>query len=271
MANPKNGFKYLTPEALTLGYIVLVCLGYLEKAIFYSRFGIEIWQYLNLQEYLLFFIPIGSSILVSVGFFTGFILTMIIVGRVLNYEVISSQDDKEVEHKPRAKKNWKTNIFQSKIIRIIRRVLVWVMFLVPLFLLALFVFTNHTDLIPGNFYSGTISIWAFILLLMGFVQTIVVKEGIESRSLITIGALVFVILVVYSIKSDLYEKIINGKPPQTIEIHTEDSLLKSDNVTVYLGKTTDYIFLRKLSENENIIVPMKEVKKMTIKDIEYQK
>ena len=67
----KKGFN-LTTQGLTVGYIVLVCIGYSIKSIYYSQFGISIKEYLNFEEYLFVFLPFGSMLIGLITIFIAF-------------------------------------------------------------------------------------------------------------------------------------------------------------------------------------------------------
>ena len=77
-------------EYFPIVYIILICLGYINKSLFFSQFDINIINYLSIQDLVFVFIPLGSMI---IGVLVIFLMTIISIW------VFSKKSKLEIDYK----------------------------------------------------------------------------------------------------------------------------------------------------------------------------
>jgi len=74
---------------------------------------------------------------------------------------------------------------------------------------------------------------------------------------------IFLCLVIYSNKQEAgYIK--SGNPKYFVSFELSDKVVQTDTTFVFLGKTKEYIFLRDLTKETNIIYPVSDIKRIDL-------
>jgi len=259
---------------------LLIFIGYFNYLTYYRIFDIEISTYLSTSELLLSFLPLTLPILVLIGIFSFHAIGAIVI---LSYRKKRNRDDgyedsfniyafREVlvniikNFRKKKYNNWRTLWLLLDIFRLIIAAAIIMFFVLYVFFLIKMIFSEtYTVKIPSTFMIVLAVIW--ISLFLDVVTRADSFNSIKSPfyiKLFFITAL-FLGLIVISNK-ERAKNIMNGKPEFEIKLILEnkDTLSTNSNI-VFLGKTNNYIFLRNINENNNIIYKMDNVNKLVTK------
>ncbi len=265
----KKGFN-ITAQALTIGYIILICIGYSVKSIFYSQFGIEIEEYLNFEEYLFIYLPIGSIFITIILLFTSFFGGLYGVGYLFfNKNILFNIDNIVKEEKEREAKNNKPhpNTKLQKILLIIKNVIISLLFLIPLGFATYFAFTKN---ISWRTFSLGVMIWGIIMFLLFIISKFTFRD--ERKTVWTFFSFIisFITVVLCDQQLNKAEKILNGKAIKEVHFAIKNDTISTDKTTLYIGETKEYLFMRDIAKNSNIIYRKNEIHKLKLKEVKEQ-
>ncbi|WP_452600798.1 hypothetical protein [Pontimicrobium sp. MEBiC06410] len=248
MSDKENKTKWkLSSHALPLAYIVLICIGYTEKSIFYSKFDIEIAPYLNFEEYLFIFLPIGSILIVIFFIFSIYMSGLFGASYALFGGVKNILENSEIpKNKCREIYFYKKT---KKIRRVLATILITILFIAPLSLIFIFAITKTFYM---REFTVIIFIWGLIMLLLSIYLSFK-KESPVSLLLIYAFAMSFLIPILWNQKTKKADKILSGKPDIKVSFINDNKLIKTNDTLVFIGQTKGYLFLRDLKSNGNSI------------------
>lgn len=264
--------------SITTAY--LLALGFISNYGFYSHFNIEIFTYLNSAEIILSFIPLLIPILVAVV--------------IIIYYSLNERDKFEIEKKNNPfisnkdlsfwgpfkdlirliKNKFKTDDKVGKtiyhyVVQIFSRLLILI-FLLGSTLFYIIAFVKKLGFpydSPVMFFIISI-IWLAIIVHRGQKYFHSRFKEVSNYMAIVILLLGFLVIV-YLFNSFKAFRILDNKPLYDLELRTRDTIIKTNDNLVYIGKTKEYYFLRDLKSSENLIISVRiidEAKFSHIKD-----
>ncbi|MGI8598206.1 MAG: hypothetical protein ACR2KB_03030 [Chitinophagaceae bacterium] len=239
--NQGNSLKPLIPF---LPFLVIV-IGLLKTITFYSYFGININDFISLSEVTVLF---ADSI--SLIFFL-LILPFIILIANLPYQHGYPFDNNAIENRAKnLRKRW------YKSLPTIISIFLFILCMVGIFL--------------GNYLVRTqFIIIIFVLLAIVILRELYYNYYEKNKKhydpiyfTLTVGLLMFVGTVIYMqlAKADSVKR---GRYNGT-KIYTSDSTYVADSSNIYVGKTDRYLFIFNTNDNSPTIIPISEVKKLTL-------
>lgn len=127
-----------------------------------------------------------------------------------------------------------------------------------------------------NTWIGKDAYFGFMgILFLGLLWAILVSSKIDNlktdkgkyvaNRFFNILIVSFIIGLLWINNQEKAKKVLSGKPPFTAKFEMADSLLRTDTVIVFVGQSHNYIFLRNLESNENIVIQKESVKKLFLK------
>ena len=261
----------ITTQALTIGYIILICIGYSVKSIFYSQFGIDIEEYLNFEEYLFIYLPIGSMFITIILLFVAFFGGLYGVGYLFfNKNILFDIDNLVKEEKKREEKNNKlhSNTKFQKILLIIKNVIISLLFIVPLGFALYFAFTKN---ISWRAFTLGVMIWAIIMFLLFIISKFTFRD--EKKTVWTFFSFIisFITIVLCDQQLNKAEQILDGKAIKEVHFIIKNDTISSDKTTLYIGETKEYLFMRDIATSSNIIFKKNEIHKLNLKEVKKQK
>lgn len=266
----KKGLN-ITTQVLTIGYIILICIGYSVKSVFYGQFGIDIEEYLNFEEYLFIYLPIGSIFIILVLLFLVYFGGLYGVSYLFfNKNVFFDVDNIVKEEKKREEKNNKShsNTKFQKILLIIKNVIISLLFIVPLVFALYFVFTKNISW--RTFTQGSI-IWGIVMLLLYIISKFTFRD--EKKTVWTLLSFIISFITIVLCDRQLYkaEQILDGKAIKEVHFTIKNDTISSDKTTFYIGETKEYLFMRDITTSSNLIFKKSEIHKLNLKDVQKQK
>ncbi|MGN7513744.1 MAG: hypothetical protein ACTHOM_05170 [Allomuricauda sp.] len=253
-------------EYIPVLYLCLVCIGFIEKGLFYRQFQIDILDYLGIQEMLFMFVPIGAFI-ITLAFY-------IILAIVPIYILLDNEDNLDSNEKEEIKQ--KFFVEKSKTKKILRKVTVIYLILAPLFLffyLGIVLFNRYIGIsLPIRPLVIFIPMLLYSLLLPMMVIFIRKDKSDKSIRKMFIGMLIS-LLVIFSIsilsRIGRANSILQGNPEYSIsfEIKGEAKPIETNEYLVYIGQTSNNIFLRNLKTNSTEIFFKKDLNRITLRKI----
>ncbi|RRQ48820.1 hypothetical protein DZC72_14225 [Maribacter algicola] len=270
MTNKFNNIQFPT-HLIPVGYIALVCLGYFVKSIYYQKFDIEIENYLNFQEYLFIFLPIGSGIIVALIAITAFFGGLY----VITTDFVDKNPTKEKLRRtkpPSTQNDWK---IKNKVLRFLIRakdifqgVLIFSLFFGPIILLLYYGITKD---ISGRVVVLTSLIWGFSIMSFYFFGNLR-KEKEPWKNLILLYAfLISMCPMIIDIKMDKADLILSGDANKSVKLLLQETIISTNDSLIYIGQTKDFLFLRDLKANGNHIYNKKDIKELIFTDLRKDK
>lgn len=235
----------IPPQFIPIAYIILICVGYTEKAFFYDKFGIEIALYLNFEEYLFIFLSVGSF------FFTFLlILSTYISGVIASYFVLL----KNLKIKQSKEKKQKNSLIQfPEKLKNFKKISGYILFLfLSVFPVILFFYSSLFKDI--NVYYSLIIIFTWGLF-MSFIYLYEIIVNDSFRNLFSLYAFIMSIIIptFWIVKSQNAEKILTGKSEIKVSFNTKNKSISTNDTLAFIGQTKEYLFLRDLNDNGNLI------------------
>lgn len=264
---PKNkGSNYkISTQHITLGYIILICLGYLQNSLFYVRFNIDIALYLNLEEYLLIFLPIGSGLIAAVvGLFT-YIGLLMAAAEVLKVPFLSTQDSerhKEAEDLSYTPLSWSQKSTKLKVWYVIKNIFFAFLVFLPFTTLVIYEMELENS---ERLIKSILLAWALVMLSLGIITS--KKENRISMVLAFGGFFLLLVIIIAITTISKADGILAGNPNFSITMEYKNKEISSNDNLVYIGQTKDFIFLRNLTSSSNIIYAKKDVTKVVLTKI----
>ncbi|MBO0591607.1 hypothetical protein I2486_09325 [Cellulophaga sp. E16_2] len=237
---------------IPLAYIILICIGYTQQSIYYEHFQINIEEYLNFEEYLLFFLPLGGAI--SIGFL---IISAFISGLIVAISVLFTRKKSNKIRKEKLASNFRfiRLLIKTRKIRGILSFLTLAFLGITPFVLIIYDQISNVNLSPYIiFYS---ILWSFIIIVLyiyaatkdDFTNTNNPKKHLLIYSFI----IIFSATLTYSFRTHNAEIILKGKSKKKIEFSIGQMNIETNDSIAFIGQTKNYIFLRNLNTNMNYI------------------
>ncbi|WP_282055676.1 hypothetical protein [Maribacter luteus] len=262
MTKEKN--NWLSPQIISLGYVILVCMGYFEKSFYYGKFDIDIEQYLGIEEYLLLFLPIGSSFIIFVVVFFGYFLLMISASSLLKVPFLPTSVPKRDINSVNEKTpfNWKDESRKSKIFYVFKSIFFAAIVFAPFFTIFNHVFHwNFSTRIIDNFWI----IWSLVIMILGLLFANGKGVAKKESFILSIGGLLLLFVMFFrTTTEDKVNRILDGNPEMKVVLEFENKSIETDTNLVYIGQTKEFIFFRMLKEKGNQIIPKREISKINL-------
>ncbi len=256
-------------------YSYLVFIGFYNYYIYYSYFDIKISNFLSLSEMLLSFLPLTFPILLfllSLAFMYYYFGGLF---RNRNENLNSdSNNNKLFEIKKDIislkqlfikKKSFRTYIlFIVRFYRIIRDIISLAMiYIYPIYLIINLTFYRQFSL---NFFSiETLLFLTFLWLSLSLLYLRITKREV----ILSIVFLTFSLITIYN--RERAQKILVGVTEVDMEFEYNEYLKKTNSSIVFIGMTENYIFLRDLKSNENLIYKRSDIKLLKMKKTNFKK
>ncbi|WP_347840196.1 hypothetical protein [uncultured Draconibacterium sp.] len=254
-------------QYLTFCYFLLIIFGYLNMYIYYTFFEVEIYNYINITELALSF----TSILLS--------LLIVATPRLINI-LLSIFDEEEEKNK----RNPVVTLYKLLTVRRFRKKFsLWTKIKVLLSIVGayrlLMLYIALDNLIPiiraynkndsALLDVGLSSIFITLLFLyyaispifyklFDKISTIFYEEKNDTFSFITMHIMLFLIFI-FSFNAIKQKKVKIGYPLYEATIILEDKQIKTKGDIAFVGQTQNFIFLRNLKTEENIILKNTEI------------
>ncbi|WP_086478375.1 hypothetical protein [Arenibacter amylolyticus] len=259
----------ISPQLITLGYALLICIGYWFQNLYYQRFGIQIESYLNFQEYLFIFLPLASLLIflffIGVTYFTGFngILYVFYKSGWLNKKekLVTPNDDGEkiLNH---------SNRFKIPL-EILKGVIIITIIVIPIIVIVLIKVegnpkTYWKDIKPYIYIWGGIISLVYLIAVYSYSSFSVKALRWLYYSLLSTTLIATMIDLQYE-KSD---KILLGIPIENVQFTIKGDTITSTNTILYVGETRDYLFMRDIESNSNLIYQKKEMSALKVSEVQ---
>tara|TARA_R110002049_G_C9175452_1_gene562562 strand:+ start:1229 stop:2044 length:816 start_codon:yes stop_codon:yes gene_type:complete len=260
----------ITTQSITLTYILLICIGYLIENVYYSKFGIEIENYLNFEEYLFIFLALGSLlILITVAlilYFSG------LTGFLYWFQNRELFQNKEKTKNSNERKSLKIDIPErfEKIIWLIKSISIAMVILSPVIFVLLY-YDHETDFFPWIFLRKFIIFWIFLMFISGVLYAITIEYDNRFILFIVTTILSSMVLYFFDVNYEKSKNILSGKPIKEIQFKLNDETIITSKTILYIGETRDYLFLRDIISNTNHIYQKKQILALKSTDVSEQK
>lgn len=249
---PKKNKWTLPTNAIPIGYILLICLGYTEKSIFYEKFGIDIAQYLDFEEYLFIFLSIASGLIVVILIFSIYLSG--VLGSLLaliNLKTKKKSLEKEKNDDRVKKNNWLLN--KTAKIRRILAIILFVLIAAPPFVK--FFFTSSPYGIMDMFSLKYILIWSGVTFIIFLYQTIKVQNDSDRPRMFLLYAAIMPLIIfkIWDLKIKKADSILSGKFQTKVAFVKNGHTIQTNDTLGFIGQTKNYIFLRNIRTKGNVI------------------
>lgn len=263
--NSKFNWK-ISAHTLPISYIILICLGYTEKSLFYEEFGINIAPYLSFEEYLFIFLPIGSALVMVFFLFSTYIAGIIGANFALfeNSKGILNRY-KQVEKIESGNPN--LNIKKPKKIKsILAYILIAILILSPILILLYFGFNRlilgNTDYEVTKLTTIASFIWGLVMLVLIF-SRLPKKEDYKSSLLLYAFLMAFFIPISIICKIHQANYILSGNSNLNVTFKQGEHKIFTNDSIKFIGQTKEYLFMRNLNTDGNIIYRKEDIDEIT--------
>ncbi|MEZ5015924.1 MAG: hypothetical protein R2800_02655 [Flavipsychrobacter sp.] len=277
----KSYHKYLVQlkELLPILSVILVFLGYWNLDSYYDHFDIDIYNYVTATELLLSFLPIIKYIIISVSLISVFVV-------ILSSLIKSKKGKKSV--KPTAnilftplllrrlykiRKKRKSSLFTITI-NTYKCLLNLFVIVVPVFLTFLICDVLENEIISILFDKWTKYFFVFLIATTITYYSLIFNDTIFSRInldlrdytilFLSLNVILAVIIITSVINTLQSKRVYYNNNLKTTSILIDNKTITTDSNLVYIGQTQNYIFLRKLKEEVNVIYKMSDIDKLEI-------
>jgi hypothetical protein len=250
---------------------VLIFLGYWDLHFYYKYFDIQIYDFINTGEVIVSFFPIALDVFIYCAIFFIFLGFAYFTSDSEEYDKKQNEiyeDDWKLLKK--IKLLFKKDIYEGR--KWYKKIIYFTLSLfevvMRIIVLLIFTYTIYKSFVLIKYESKELYKYYFmviidIVILFIMLDHFIPKKLIDNyyrRNKKNIGRIVlaseFIILFLILNTVSNYKdamKILSGKPKYNISFVYKDSLYKTDSVTVYIGKTQNYLFIRNLQNNTNQI------------------
>lgn len=277
-------------------YPILIFLGFYHQEVYYKHFGIEIFHYLSIYEILFSFVSIAIPILVtSIGILL--YLTLIYSGGVDEQD--ENEDDKDDDdpdfnliygdqfhHFKRSIKRSIKCIKEFKVIKLFKNLLVvikyaialsikislWIFFCI--YAIAFVVMANPSKERLGGenlFYDPNWAILASVVWIIMFLVIIGRRLSLgqvssNTYSFMLIGiSIIFLLFSININKKRRIEDFYSERNTLQLKFSSQDSNIETDSCLRFIGKTSNYIFLKDLNTGFNRIFSLAGIRNLQLK------
>lgn len=260
-------------------YALLVFIGFVDLRSYYGYFGIEIWTYLSVGELLLSFLPRTIPIMLVLLAFVAIEAATIGKSKGVMETLISVHLEEPVEVKSDEQKKREAVLAGLVIVALLvlafrketwrTKATKWSLgffaFVVPI-LMVLYVVNLILAVCLGYEFLGSAWWWA-ILAFLWIPFFLIYMLGSEStrmnrpwRLVKAVVVCAFCLLLLWAKNAVDAQRRIDGFADKTVSITTESVIYQSSENLVYVGKCNTAIFLYDRAKGAVIVVPMDEVK-----------
>ena len=255
-------------KSISVIYFALILLGYINLYSYYWFFDIEIYNYISATEIALSFTSILFTILLVSS---GRIIVML-------YHITTDKEVNrfdEIKYDRKKLKSVFKILFNKKIrpkFKLKTKIILVIGLLcnTNIVLLGVSLFWLY-KLFYGYYYDvqELLKINEFVLFISLLYMYIIIMDSAFKRIekfvfyvtgkknwKLSYSILNFLIIIVFTLffNTIKYKKVITGNPLYGLEIEMQKGILKTDTNLVYIGSTNEYIFLRNLKEEKNVIL-----------------
>lgn len=264
---------------------LLLFVGFINYTTFYRFFDIEIIHYLTSGELILSFLPLAIPILLLILMISLMLIIHIIPlpgdskrpgpsdERVSIWTIFLATETYEtIKRQLKSKRTFRN---------VIRLLLLSLIFMLGITIIAFFAFTPFllfplaidSQLFPEwdkGFITVLSALW--FLLLFDMIMVAEKKGKIQHAGWINLFFLVigFVFFITLSNKMKATD-ILCGQPHYSVKFEFQGKLVQTDSNIVYIGRTTDYLFLRNLGQKSNSAYQCGEIKYIEIVKLNQKK
>ncbi|XRE44843.1 hypothetical protein ACIVBQ_003047 [Tenacibaculum discolor] len=268
MNKNENQVKWKLPaQILPISYIILICIGYTEKSLFYDKFGIDIAPYLNFEEYLFIFLPIGSALIGVVILLTVYLSGIIGVNFALSEKPNGFFNRLIINPEYKIENHYSDHKKTNKIRLILIYILMGFVILIPIAILLYFginklVLENNAYKINKNILIASL-LWSLIMLILIF-SRIPKKENTKSIFLIYAFFMSLIVPIFINSKILHANNILQGKSSLNVSFMLNKKKISTNDSIMFIGQTKEYLFMRNINSGNNIIYRKEEISKMEI-------
>jgi len=251
-------------EAIPIGYILLVCIGYAEKSVFYHNFDIDVAPYLDFEEYLFIFLPITSFfiffILIISIYFTGIIGSLIVLIKPKKEKNNKKEKKLEVKEEAEINKKLKKTYLLRRIAAII---LLTLLFASPFVVYLLQPWLLNPTI---QWYKTYLIIWSITLFILFLYRTIKIQNDSDRARLYLLYAVIapLILVFIWNYKTNKAKLILDGESKTKISFIKKDKKITTNDTIVFIGQTRNYLFLRNLKSNGNLIYKKENIDEIEI-------
>ncbi|MDD5362308.1 MAG: hypothetical protein PHN88_09260 [Ignavibacteria bacterium] len=270
-------------KATPLFTAALIFMGYWNLHFYYRYFDIQIYDFINTGEVIVSFFPIALETFLWMLVYLLFIMLVIVKpeetesGKKMMKEREFLYNIKTIFNKESYQGDkwyYKLHTFIYKSMNIVA----------PSFLLMGFVATCIKSFIILKYeinelykYYGMV---IFDIVILYMILTFYISPYIDKQvfrkynknigHITTIAEIIIFFLLVNTL-SNLKEatKVLQGKPEYYVTFHYKDSLYTSDSISVFVGKTQNYLFIKNLQSNKNLIFPSDKLENLEMNKTYY--
>lgn len=258
---------------------LLIFIGYLNYQFYYTNFDIEISSYLTTSELIFSFLPLTIPFLLIIC-----TLTFISLGVefVIERKDRQKEPDREIETPlhaiSRIRPAWDIMVWALK--RENKKIVDWVTLPVSvlIFILSIavtvfmyayifiFVHASTTTDFKAISFADTLILGVIWLILIFIRIDLNEKKGIRKWS----RSFGYALLITVSIgllriaKNENASNVLKGQAEYKASIELPDFNITTDSTIVYIGQTSEYLFLRNREKDENIILKISDIKKYSL-------
>jgi hypothetical protein len=265
---------------------LLIFIGYLNYQFYYTNFDIEINSYLTTSELIFSFLPLTIPFLLIIS-------TLIFLSTGLEFAIErkdrETEFDREIETPlhaiSRIQPAW------SRMVRNLKRedkrtidwitlpisVLIFIMSIaVAAFMVAyifIFIHASTTSDFTTIDFTDTLILGVIWLVFIFIKIDLNEKENSKKWS----RSFGYALLITVSIgllriaKTENASNILKGQAEYKASINLQGSNITTDSTIVYIGQTSEYLFLRNRRNDENIILKIGDIRKYTLTKLRKEK
>lgn len=280
-------------------YAIFIFLSYYQLHIYYEKFKINIYAYINTGELLLFNFPIFAKTLTL--FYLLFLFIFIIIIIYIPFHIIDQfRKPREQFIQTNTLQNFITdvNILKKKVTRktvnkyfiihfviglIINPITITFLILVGFSYLTIepYVAENFNVFIKDSYFKENLKFYEYgeALKTLYFIWSIYIfywinrlflkKFKLYSDRVIysTVFLIAFFIGLAHIDIEIKFSSILSHKPYELIKLKTKNKFLESDTINIYLGSTQDYIFITNIDSNLIQVIPKTEIEELIFKKL----
>jgi len=242
----------------------LLTVGFVTNYGFYSQFDIDIFTFMNSSEIILSFLPLTIPLIISLFLIINY--SLLLNNRfedekkankfILNKDMTFWGPFKDLIKLTKNKFKTEDKIGETLyhyIVQIFARLIYLVIFigLTYIYIQAFVKKQGFPSESPITFFVIS-TIWiAMLSFRINKYFNYRLKEISSKMTMITF--LISFLTVIYFYNSFKAFRILEKSPIYSVELTFKDSIVKTNNKLIYIGKTKEYYFLRDLENNKNIV------------------
>ncbi len=255
---------------------LLIFTGYLNLHFYYTHFDIEINVFLTASELIFSFLPLTIPFLLTICFLILWSLGLhIVIVRQEKEKSPYETDDSTIDEIVSVPKAWKQLKFrvQKK-----KDWLDWVLMPVTIFTFLLSIVVQlfligYVYIILKNFISdepylsfGPTMFLGILWLFFIFSRLSIYKKEETKKRVRQFGFVLSVTVAVVLLwigNKESAMNVLNGEPEYQVNFDFNSKPISTDSTLVFIGRTSEYLFLRDLPNSQNQIFRLDQINKLT--------